>query len=88
MDMSGFQIRTTRRLSNREFSAKLRSPHRRGFADHRARLMESPAEIPNIEVIGAGETESAALAADASKRVTGDAAVLDLQLRQGTGLGS
>ncbi len=51
----------------------------------RARLMESLAEIPNIEVVGEAETEAAALAAMVDR--SWDAAVLDLQLRQGTGLG-
>ena len=51
----------------------------------RARLAESLAEIPNVEIVDQVETEAAALAA---MRETGwDAAVLDLQLKQGTGLG-
>ena len=51
----------------------------------RARLMESLAEIPNIEIVGEVETEASALAAMSDRRW--DAAVLDLQLKQGTGLG-
>jgi len=51
----------------------------------RARLMESLAEIPNIEIVGEVETEASALAAMADRHW--DAAVLDLQLKQGTGLG-
>lgn len=51
----------------------------------RARLSESLSEIPNVEIVDQVETETAALAA---MRETGwDAAVLDLQLKQGTGLG-
>ena len=51
----------------------------------RARLSESLAEIPNVEIVDQVETEAAALAV---MRDTGwDAAVLDLQLKQGTGLG-
>ena len=51
----------------------------------RARLSESLREIPNVEIVYLVETESAALAV---MRAGGwDAAVLDLQLKQGTGLG-
>jgi two-component system OmpR family response regulator len=51
----------------------------------RARLSESLSEIPNVEIVDQVETESAALAV---MRERGwDAAVLDLQLKQGTGLG-
>jgi two-component system OmpR family response regulator len=51
----------------------------------RARLSESLAEIANVEIVDQVETEAAALAA---MRQSGwDAAVLDLQLKQGTGLG-
>jgi len=51
----------------------------------RARLSESLAEIPNVEIVDQVETEAAALAV---LRERGwDAAVLDLQLKQGTGLG-
>ena len=51
----------------------------------RARLAETLSEIPNLEIIGQAESESDALAL-----LDGggwDAVVLDLQLRQGTGLG-
>jgi len=51
----------------------------------RARLAESLAEIPNVEIVDQVETEGAALAA--MREAGWDAAVLDLQLRQGTGLG-
>lgn len=51
----------------------------------RARLSESLSEIPNVEIVEQVETEAAALAV---MRDGGwDAAVLDLQLKQGTGLG-
>ncbi len=51
----------------------------------RARLQETLSEIPNLEVVGNAETEAEALAI---LRGNGwDAAVLDLQLKQGTGLG-
>ena len=51
----------------------------------RARLSETLAEIANVEIVDQVETEAAALAA---MRQSGwDAAVLDLQLKQGTGLG-
>ena len=51
----------------------------------RARLAETLSEIPNLEIIGQAESESDALAL----LDTGDwdAVVLDLQLKQGTGLG-
>jgi DNA-binding NarL/FixJ family response regulator len=51
----------------------------------RARLAESLAEIPNVEIVGQVETEVDALALLRQSRW--DAAVLDLQLKQGTGLG-
>jgi two-component system, OmpR family, response regulator len=51
----------------------------------RMRLAEALLEIPNLEIIGEVETETDAV------RLLGtsgwDAAILDLQLRQGTGLG-
>ena len=51
----------------------------------RARLAEALSEIPNLEIVGQAESESDALALlDAGGW---DAVVLDLQLRQGTGLG-
>lgn len=66
-------------------AAKLRVIIVEDSAIIRARLTESLAEIPNVEVVGEVETEAAALAA---MRDGGwDAAVLDLQLKQGTGLG-
>jgi DNA-binding NarL/FixJ family response regulator len=51
----------------------------------RARLTESLAEISGLEVVGAAETEPDALAL--LRGTAWDAAVLDLQLRRGTGLG-
>ena len=51
----------------------------------RARLAETLSEIPNLEIVGQAESES-----DALSLLDGggwDAVVLDLQLRQGTGLG-
>lgn len=51
----------------------------------RARLHEALAEIPNVQIAGQGETEAEALALMRSGGW--DVAVLDLQLRQGTGLG-
>lgn len=51
----------------------------------RARLAESLGEMPNVEIVGQVETEADALAL--LKQSRWDAAVLDLQLKQGTGLG-
>jgi DNA-binding NarL/FixJ family response regulator len=51
----------------------------------RARLAETLAEIPNVKIVGEAETESEALALLGGGGW--DAAILDLQLRQGTGLG-
>ncbi|HVN35778.1 MAG TPA: response regulator [Casimicrobiaceae bacterium] len=51
----------------------------------RARLTESLSEIPNLEIVGQAESESDALSLLDSGGW--DAVVLDLQLRQGTGLG-
>lgn len=50
----------------------------------RARLAEALAEIPNVRIVGHAETE-----ADATALLRGggwDVVILDLQLRQGTGL--
>jgi DNA-binding NarL/FixJ family response regulator len=51
----------------------------------RARLAESLLEIPNVELVGQVETEGDALAVLRQQRW--DVAVLDLQLKTGTGLG-
>ena len=51
----------------------------------RARLAESLLEIPNVEIVGQVETEGDALAVLRQQRW--DVAVLDLQLKTGTGLG-
>ncbi|HTQ00318.1 MAG TPA: response regulator [Casimicrobiaceae bacterium] len=51
----------------------------------RARLAEALAEIPNVEVAFAADTEGDAVRLLASERW--DVLILDLQLRVGTGLG-
>lgn len=51
----------------------------------RARLSETLAEIPNVDIVGEAETEAGALALLGG--LTWDVAILDLQLKQGTGLG-
>ncbi len=51
----------------------------------RARLAETLAEIPNVSIIGQAETEAEAISL--LRMSEWDAAVLDLQLRKGTGLG-
>ena len=51
----------------------------------RARLAESLGEIPNVEIVAQAETESDALAF--MRGANWDVAVLDLQLKLGTGLG-
>ena len=51
----------------------------------RARLAETVREIPNLEIVGSAETEADALAL--LRGEDWDAAILDLQLKQGTGLG-
>ncbi|MFO1317506.1 MAG: response regulator [Burkholderiales bacterium] len=50
-----------------------------------ARLSETLAEIPNVEIVGHATTEDDALAL--LRGGAWDAAVLDLQLKKGTGLG-
>jgi len=51
----------------------------------RARLAEALAEIPNVEIVGHADTEADAVSL--LGRGDWDAAVLDLQLKHGTGLG-
>jgi DNA-binding NarL/FixJ family response regulator len=51
----------------------------------RARLAETLAEIPNLEIVGVAETEQEAVAL--LRDAQWDATVLDLQLKKGTGLG-
>ena len=51
----------------------------------RARLAESLAEIPNLTLVD--QVENEATAVDVLRRKAWDAVVLDLQLKQGTGLG-
>ena len=59
--------------------------HRRGLGDYRARLAESLTEIPNLEIVGLAETEQEAVTL--LRDADWDAAILDLQLKKGTGLG-
>ena len=65
--------------------AKLRVVIVEDSAIIRARLAEALSEIPNVAIVGQVETEADALAILAQAKW--DAAVLDLQLKQGTGLG-
>lgn len=51
----------------------------------RARLSESLSEIPNVQLVGQMDSEVEAL--ELMRQAQWDVAVLDLQLRQGTGLG-
>ncbi len=51
----------------------------------RARLAEALAEIPNVSIVGQAETEAEAISL--LRMSEWDAAVLDLQLKKGTGLG-
>ncbi|MEO8506210.1 MAG: response regulator [Betaproteobacteria bacterium] len=69
----------------REAKSRLRVLIIEDSAIIRARLAESLGEIPNVEIVGQFETEADALAQ--MRQATWDAAVLDLQLKQGTGLG-
>ena len=86
MDMSDLESsRRKHQCSNLKSGAsKLRVIIVEDSAIIRARLSESLAEIPNIEVVGQVETEAAALR-PCDRRW--DAAVLDLQLKQGRGSG-
>lgn len=68
-----------------ETASKLRVIIVEDSAIIRARLSESLAEIPNLEIVGQVETEAEALAL--LRQGQWDATVLDLQLKQGTGLG-
>jgi DNA-binding NarL/FixJ family response regulator len=87
MEMSGIHLSPAQATMQQTSPAagKLRVIIVEDSAIIRARLMESIAEIPNIEVVGELETEAAALQAMSGR--DWDAAVLDLQLKQGTGLG-
>lgn len=76
--------KTTNRKSRVE-SSKLRVIIVEDSAIIRARLAETISEIPNVEIVGQAETESEALALLRANEW--DAAVLDLQLKEGTGLG-
>jgi DNA-binding NarL/FixJ family response regulator len=64
--------------------AKLRVVIVEDSAIIRARLSEALSEIPNVAIVGQVETEADALAI--LGQANWDAAVLDLQLKQGTGL--
>lgn len=66
-------------------TAKLRVLIVEDSAIIRARLSESLSEIPNVQVVGQVETEAEALTL--MRQTQWDVAVLDLQLKQGTGLG-
>ena len=88
MEMSGLHLTPAQAPMQQHTSpgaSKLRVLIVEDSAIIRARLMESLAEIPNIEIVGEVETEASALAAMADRHW--DAAVLDLQLKHGTGLG-
>src|SRR4030095_13670440 len=87
MEMSGLQLSRAPVPMQHTSSAaaKLRVIIVEDSAIIRSRLMESLAEITNIEGVRAVATEASALAAMSDRRW--DAAVLDLQLKQGTGLG-
>ena len=80
MDMSGLQLSRAQApmQHNSAAASRLRVIIIEDSAIIRARLMESLAEIPNIEIVGEVETEASALAAMSDRRW--DAAVLDLQL--------
>lgn len=75
------------RASGRESvdEAKLRVVIVEDSAIIRARLAETLSEIPNLEIAGQAETEAEALAL--LRQGDWNAVVLDLQLKQGTGLG-
>ena len=87
MEMSGLQPRRAHAPMQHSLSAasKLRVIIVEDSAIIRARLAESLGEMPNVEIVGQVETEAEALAL--LKEARWDAAVLDLQLKQGTGLG-
>lgn len=51
----------------------------------RARIVETLSALPNVSIVGEVDTEDAAI--ELLKGESWDAAVLDLQLKQGTGLG-
>lgn len=87
MEMSNLEPRRAH-LTHHETSAgvaKLRVIIVEDSALIRARLTESLGEIANLEIVDIVDTEAAALAA--MREGAWDAAVLDLQLKQGTGLG-
>ncbi len=71
--------------NSRATTSKLRVVIVEDSAIIRARLNETLSSIPNVEIVGQVETEFDALAL--MRQSVWDAAVLDLQLKQGTGLG-
>jgi DNA-binding NarL/FixJ family response regulator len=83
---NGFdRIPNTQLIGQRVADTKLRIVIVEDSAIIRARLSESLAEIPNLEIVGLAETEQEAVAL--LRDGQWDATVLDLQLKKGTGLG-
>ena len=78
-------IPNTQLIGQRVADTKLRIVIVEDSAIIRARLSESLAEIPNLEIVGLAETEQEAVAL--LRDGQWDATVLDLQLKKGTGLG-
>jgi DNA-binding NarL/FixJ family response regulator len=76
---------STGRIGTQVANSKLRIVIVEDSAIIRARLSESLSEIPNLEIVGQAETELEALTL--LRGDNWDAAILDLQLRKGTGLG-
>lgn len=88
MDLSNFEgSRVSAPMQHEESfdAAKLRVVIVEDSLIIRARLAESLAEIPNLEIVDQVESEAAAV--NVLSENTWDAVVLDLQLKQGTGLG-
>jgi DNA-binding NarL/FixJ family response regulator len=86
MDTTGTQLRSAAISDGRELNGvKLRVVIVEDSTIIRARLSESLSEIPNLEIVGVAETEAEAFTL--LRNDGWDAAVLDLQLKKGTGLG-
>jgi DNA-binding NarL/FixJ family response regulator len=88
MDLSNFEgTRASAPMQHQQpdDTARLRVVIVEDSAIIRARLAESLAEIPNLEIVDQVESEAAAVGVLGEK--AWDAVVLDLQLKQGTGLG-